>query len=59
MDDIAAVGFGIQLRGEAVQQCGDRPAVLKEALAAHMLAFVALSSGNSIDPAREQEEQAT
>jgi len=61
MDDIAAVGFrGIQLRGEAVQQYGDRPAVLKEALAAHKLAFVALSSGNlSIDPAREQEERAT
>jgi inosose dehydratase len=61
MDDIAAVGFrGIQLRGEAVQQYGDRPAALKEALAAHTLAFVALSSGNlSIDPAREQEERAT
>jgi len=61
MDDIAAVGFrGIQLRGEAVQQFGDRPAALKEALAAHKLAFVALSSGNlSIDPAREQEERAT
>ncbi len=61
MDDIAAVGFrGIQLRGEAVQQYGDRPAVLKEALAAHKLTFVALSSGNlSIDPAREQEERAT
>jgi len=61
MDDIAAVGFrGIQLRGEAVQQYGDRPAALKEALAAHKLTFVALSSGNlSIDPAREQEERAT
>jgi inosose dehydratase len=61
MDDIAAVGFrGIQLRGEAVQQFGDRPGVLKEALAAHKLAFVVLSSGNlSIDPAREQEERAT
>ena len=61
MDDIAAVGFrGIQLRGEAVQQFGDRPAALKEALAAHKLAFVVLSSGNlSIDPAREQEERAT
>jgi inosose dehydratase len=61
MDDIAAVGFrGIQLRGEAVQQYGDRPAALKEALAAHQLTFVALSSGNlSIDPAREQEQLAT
>ena len=61
MDDIAAVGFdGIQLRGEAFQQYGDRPAALKEALAAHKLTFVALSSGNlSIDPAREQDERAT
>ena len=32
MDDIAAVGFrGIQLRGEAFAQFGDRPAALKEA----------------------------
>jgi inosose dehydratase len=60
MDDIAAVGFrGIQLRGEAFQQYGDRPAALKEALAAHHLTFVALSSGNiSIDPAREKDELA-
>jgi inosose dehydratase len=60
MDDIAAVGFrGIQLRGEAFQQYGDRPAALKEALAAHRLTFVALSSGNiSIDPAREKDELA-
>jgi inosose dehydratase len=60
MDDIAAVGFrGIQLRGEAFQQYGDRPGALKEALAAHKLTFVALSSGNlSIDPAREKDELA-
>jgi inosose dehydratase len=61
MADIAAVGFdGIQLRGEAFQQYGDRPGALKDALAAYKLTFVALSSGNlSIDPAREQEERAT
>jgi inosose dehydratase len=60
MDDIAAVGFrGIQLRGEAFAQFGERSAVLKEALARHRLTFVALSSGNlSIDPAREREELA-
>jgi inosose dehydratase len=57
MDDISAVGFrGIQLRGEAFAQFGDRPAVLREQLERHKLAFAALSSGNlSIDPAREQE----
>ena len=61
MDDIAAVGFrGIQLRGEAFAQFGDRPAALKDLLAARRLTFVALSSGNlSIDPAREREELAT
>ncbi len=61
MDDIAAVGFrGIQLRGEAFAQFGDRPAALKELLAARRLTFVVLSSGNlSIDPAREREELAT
>jgi inosose dehydratase len=60
MDDIAAVGFrGIQLRGDAFVQFGDRPAALKEALERHRLTFVALSSGNlSIDPAREREELA-
>jgi inosose dehydratase len=60
MDDIAAVGFkGIQLRGEAFAQYSDRPAALKDALAAHRLTFAALSSGNlSIDPAREKEELA-
>lgn len=61
MDDIAAVGFrGIQLRGEAFAQFGDRPAALKDLLAARRLTFVALSSGNfSIDPARERDELAT
>ena len=61
MDDIAAVGFrGIQLRGEAFAQFGDRPAALEDLLAARRLTFVALSSGNvSIDPAREREELAT
>jgi len=60
MDDIAGVGFrGIQLRGEAFAQFGDRPAALKEALAKRRLSFVVLSSGNfSIDPAREREELA-
>jgi inosose dehydratase len=60
MDDIAAVGFrGIQLRSEAFQQYGEKPAALREALAKRNLAFVALSSGNlSIDPAREKEELA-
>ena len=61
MDDIAAVGFrGIQLRGEAFVQYGDKPAALREALAQHRLTFAVLSSGNlSIDPAREREELAT
>ena len=60
MDDIATVGFrGIQLRSEAFQQYGEKPAALREALAKRNLAFVALSSGNlSIDPAREKEELA-
>jgi inosose dehydratase len=57
IDDIAAVGFrGIQLRGEAFAQYGDRPAALRDQLERHKLAFAVLSSGNlSIDPAREQE----
>ena len=57
IDDIAAVGFrGIQLRGEAFAQYGDRPAALREQLERHKLAFAVLSSGNlSIDPAREPE----
>ena len=62
MDDIAAVGFrGIQLRGEAFAQFGDRPAGAEaRRWQQHRLTFAALSSGNlSIDPAREQEELAT
>jgi inosose dehydratase len=61
MDDIAAVGFrGIQLRGEAFAQYGDKPAALRDALARHRLTFAVLSSGNlSIDPAREREELET
>src|SRR3954463_15797084 len=40
MDDIAAVGFrGIQLRGEAFAQFGDRRAALREALERHRLTF--------------------
>jgi inosose dehydratase len=56
-DDISAVGFrGIQLRGEAFAQYGDRPAALRDQLERHKLAFAVLSSGNlSIDPARERE----
>lgn len=56
MDDIAAVGFkAIQLRIEAFQQFGDKPAALKEELQKRGLTFAVLSSGNlSIDPAREE-----
>jgi inosose dehydratase len=59
MDDISAVGFrGIQLRIEAFQQFGSRPAALRDELQRRGLAFVALSSGNlSVDPAREQSER--
>jgi len=61
IDDIAAVGFrGIQLRGEAFAQFGDRPKELRDLLERHHLAFAVLSSGNlSIDPAREKDELAT
>ena len=61
IDDIAAVGFrGIQLRGEAFAQYGERPGELRDLLARHNLTFAVLSSGNlSIDPAREREEIAT
>jgi inosose dehydratase len=61
IDEVAAVGFrGIQLRSEAFQQFGDRPAALRELLQRRQLVFAALSSGNlSIDPAREQAELAT
>jgi inosose dehydratase len=61
IDDIAAVGYrGIQLRGEAFAQFGDKPGALRELLERRSLAFVVLSSGNlSIDPARERDELAT
>jgi len=57
IDDIAALGFhGIQLRQPAFDAWSERPAELKELLAARRLAFVALSSGNvSLDPATEQD----
>lgn len=55
IEDIAALGFpGIQLRANAVQRFGKDPAALRDSLARHHLAFVALSSGNvSIDPTQE------
>ena len=61
VDDIAAVGFrGIQLRGEAFAQFGERPQELRDLLARRRLTFAVLSSGNlSIDPARERDELAT
>ena len=59
IDEIAAVGFrGVQLRsGDGLlDRFGDRPAALRELLAAKKLAFPVFSSGNlSIDPAREPE----
>lgn len=59
IDEIAAVGFrGVQLRaGDGLlDRFGDKPAALRELLAAKRLAFPVFSSGNlSIDPAREQE----
>lgn len=61
IDDIAAVGFrGIQLRTSALGPYGDRPAALKELLAARGLAMPVFSSGNvRLDPALEQEDMAT
>jgi inosose dehydratase len=58
IDDIAASGFrGIQLRGEAFAQYGDRRKELRARLEQHALTFAVLSSGNlSIDPARERDE---
>src|SRR5260370_39420097 len=60
VEDIAAVGFrGIQLRGEAFAQYGDRPKELRGLLAQPQLAFAVLSSGElSIAPAREKDEPA-
>ncbi len=61
IEEVAAVGYrGIQLRGEAFAQYGDRPNDLRDTLARRGLTFAVLSSGNlSIDPAREKEEIAT
>jgi inosose dehydratase len=52
IQDIAAVGFaGIQLRAPTIDQIPD-PHALRDLLAEHKLAFVALSSGQaSLDPA--------
>lgn len=47
IDDISSLGFrGIQLRGAAVQQWGDRPRELGTLLEQRNLTFVTLSSGN-------------
>ena len=61
IDDVAAVGFdGIQLRTSALPEFGDKPAALKELLAARRLSMVAFSSGNvRIDPQFEAEDIAT
>ncbi|HEY2379218.1 MAG TPA: TIM barrel protein [Gemmatimonadaceae bacterium] len=55
IDDIADLGFpGIQLRASVLAKFADQPFALRDLLAQHHLAFVALSSGNvSIDPAVE------
>jgi inosose dehydratase len=55
MDDISALGFpGIQLRANVLTRYGTDPQALRDDLAKHGLAFVALSSGNvSIDPVEE------
>lgn len=61
IDDVAALGFrGIQLRGSAVGEWGERPEELKGLLASRNLTLVALSSGlMRIDPAFEAEDLAT
>ena len=61
IDDVAALGFrGIQLRGSAVTEWGERPDELKELLASRNLTLVALSSGLvRIDAAFEAEDLAT
>lgn len=58
IEDVAALGFpGIQLRSNLLPEFGEKPAALKELLAAHRLTMVAFSSGNMrIDPAVEKEE---
>lgn len=57
IDDIAALGFrGVQLRQSAVATWGDRPAELRDLLAARNLTLVALSSGVvPLDPAAAAE----
>jgi len=61
IDDVAALGFrGIQLRGSAVTEWGERPRELKELLASRGLTLVALSSGlMRSDAAFEAEDLAT
>jgi inosose dehydratase len=61
IDDVATLGFrGIQLRGSAVTEWGNRPEELKDLLASRNLTLVALSSGlMRIDPAFEAEDLAT
>ena len=61
IDEIAAAGYhGIQLRGEAFAQYGDRPTELRDLLERRRLTFAVLSSGNlSLDPSRERDEVAT
>jgi len=56
IEDISALGFpGIQFRIDAVTEF--KPAELRDTLAQHKLAFVALSSGEvNIDPAVEADE---
>jgi len=60
IDEIAAAGYrGVQLRTAAVATWGERPAELKELLAARNLTLVALSSGIvRLDPAAEAEDLA-
>ena len=56
IQQISALGYpGIQLRANVLKEHPD-PAALKDALAAHKLVFVALSSGDAaLDPAKEKE----
>jgi inosose dehydratase len=61
IEEVAAVGFkGIQLRTSALPEFGDKPAALKELLAAHGLTMVAFSSGGvRIDPEFEKADLET
>ena len=56
IEQISAAGYpGIQLLGNVLKAHPD-PATVKDALAAHKLTFVALSSGGTqLDPAKEKE----